>query len=67
MRRVIRKRIRRTMDGLDLAADLNVQIEANVGRGSARVTPRDDTSESERPEPAHPHEATAHETEGEHT
>ena len=32
MRRVIRKRVRRREDGLDLAVDVNADIAINVGR-----------------------------------
>jgi hypothetical protein len=37
MRRVIRKRIRRKEDGLDLAVDFNADIAVNVGRSNART------------------------------
>lgn len=50
MRRVISKRIRHKADGLDLAADLNVHIEANVGRKTAPAPPRSRTPQDERPE-----------------
>jgi hypothetical protein len=35
MRRVIRRRIRHTEDGLDLAVDFNADIAVNVGRADA--------------------------------
>ncbi len=56
MRRVIHKRIRRTGDGLDLAADLNVDLALNVGHETVPAPARED----ERPghhepgEPARP-------------
>jgi hypothetical protein len=37
VRRVIRKRFRTRRDGVDVAADVNATIAANVGRGSQRV------------------------------
>jgi hypothetical protein len=39
MRRVIRKSIRRKEDGLDLAMDINADVQINVARG--RVQERD--------------------------
>jgi hypothetical protein len=42
MRRVIRQRIRRTGEGVDLAADINADIVINVGRST--VPMRDATS-----------------------
>ena len=41
MRRVIRRRIRHTEDGLDLAVDFNADIAINVGRAEADEPPPD--------------------------
>jgi hypothetical protein len=41
MRRVIRRRIRHTEDGLDLAVDFNADIAVNVGRSDAEEPPPD--------------------------
>jgi hypothetical protein len=42
MRRVIRKRIRRTEDGLDLAVDFNADIAINVGGSRPRPVDEQD-------------------------
>jgi hypothetical protein len=41
IRKVIRRRIRKSGGGVDLASDVNAVISANVNRGhSARATPK---------------------------
>jgi hypothetical protein len=49
VRKVIRQRIRRREDGLDLAVDLNADIAVNVGR-SQRGTKPDASSDERLPE-----------------
>ena len=58
VRRVIRKRIRRHEDGLDLAMDLNADIVVNVGR-----TPPDSEDDERPPEHSTPTEDTPEERE----
>ena len=41
MRRVIRRRIRHTEDGVDLAVDFNADISINVGPADAEEPPPD--------------------------
>jgi hypothetical protein len=45
MRRVIRKRIRHTEPGVDLAADINADIAINVGRKTVPATPAEPREE----------------------
>jgi hypothetical protein len=49
MRRVIRKRIRRTGDGVDLMADINAEIAINVGRSTVPPTERPPDAPTQRP------------------
>jgi hypothetical protein len=55
MRKVIRRRIRHTQDGLDLALDLNADVAINVGP-SRPADVADAAEEAERPvdDPARP-------------
>ena len=41
MRRVIRRRIRHTEDGLDLAVDFNADVAVNAGPADAEEPPPD--------------------------
>ena len=54
VRRVIRKRIRRHEDGLDLAMDLNADIVVNVGRSTPEADderqPKDSTHDEDTPQ-----------------
>ena len=56
MRRIVRKRIRRTGDGLDLVADLNVEISTNVGRSRVPEAERPDDDEHSGTSPRQPDE-----------
>jgi hypothetical protein len=42
MRRVIRRRIRHTEDGLDVAVDFNADVAINVGGREEEPPPEDD-------------------------
>jgi hypothetical protein len=50
MRRVIRQRIRRSGEGVDLAADINAEIVINVGRSTVPL--RDADSPAPNPPPS---------------
>ena len=52
MRRVIRRRIRHTQDGLDVAIDFNADVAVNVGRARAvtEAPPADDAPRDEHPD-----------------
>ena len=62
MRRVIRRRIRHTQDGLDVAVDFNADVAINVGQSGATTT-----AAPEEPAPAEdPAPPEANEEEGTH-
>jgi hypothetical protein len=59
MRRVIRRRIRHTEEGLDLAVDFNADVSINVGQ--SRPAPADEGEEPRPREVPDPSEASEEE------